>query len=118
MATVTVVGDRVEVRFTGWERLWTGRRQLTVPLGAVRQADLVDEPLRLARGARRGITVSGLLKIGVWGLFGGTRQLVAARSGEPGLHLVLDRAAGGGEFDEIVVSGPGMADAITPVVPA
>ncbi|MEU1843577.1 hypothetical protein [Micromonospora sediminicola] len=106
MATVMLTGEVIDVRFTGWERVWTGRERFVLPVGAVRHAAPVGEPVRLARGARRGFVVSGLAKIGVWGLFGGPRQLVAARRGEPGLHLVLDRAAAGGEFDEVVLSTP------------
>ncbi|GLI03344.1 hypothetical protein [Phytohabitans aurantiacus] len=115
MASITVTGALVDIQFTGWERLWVGRERTVIPVGAVRYAALVADPLRLARGGRRGIVVSGLLKIGIWGLFGGPRQLVAARRGEPGLHLVLDRAAAGGQFDEVVLShpaAPGIADAI------
>ncbi|WP_430782468.1 hypothetical protein [Actinoplanes sp. G11-F43] len=104
MATITRTDDVVDIRFTGWERFWTGRDHLTVPAAGVRRMSEVAEPLRLARGARRGIAVSGFLKIGVWGLFGGPRQLVAARRGEPGVHLILDRTVTGGEFDEIVIS--------------
>ncbi|MFE0530125.1 hypothetical protein ACFW0V_21270 [Micromonospora parva] len=106
MASVMVTNDVIDIRFTGWERVWVGREQFAPPLTAVRQAALVDNPLRLARGARRGYVVSGFAKIGVWGLYGGPRQLVAARRAEPGLHLVLDRAAAGGEFDEVVLSSP------------
>lgn len=106
MAAMTVTGDSVDIRFAGWERIWTGRERVVIPLAAVREATTVDNPLRLAHGARRGCAVSGFLKIGVWGLFGGPRQLVAARRGEPGLHLVLDRAAAGDEFDEVLLSGP------------
>ena len=73
------------------------------------EAARVEKPLRLARGARRGYVVSGFIKIGIWGVFGGPRQLVSARRGNPGLHLVLDRAAAGGEFDEIVLSDPARA---------
>ncbi|MEV2237492.1 hypothetical protein [Micromonospora sp. NPDC049891] len=116
MASVMLSGDVIDIRFTGWERLWTGRDRLAVAVGAVRQVARVDNPLRLARGARSGYVVSGFVKIGVWGLFGGTRQLVAARRGEPGLHLVLDRAGTGGQFDEVVLSGPdvpGLAEAIS-----
>lgn len=116
MASVTVNDNFVDIRFTGWERLWTGRDRLAIPIAGLRHASLVAEPLRLAHGGRRGIVVSGFLKIGVWGLFGGPRQLVAARRGEPGLHIVLDRSATGGQFDEVVLSdpaGPGIADAIT-----
>ncbi|MDG4796855.1 hypothetical protein [Micromonospora sp. WMMD1082] len=115
MASITVTGELVDIRFTGWERLWIGRERLVFPVAAVRGAAVVADPLRLARGARRGMVVSGFVKIGVWGLFGGPRQLVSARQGEPGLHLVLDRASAGGEFDEVVLSSPaapGVADAI------
>lgn len=115
MASITVTGEQVDIQFTGWERLWVGRQRTVIPLFAVRHAALVAEPLRLVRGGRRGVVVSGALKIGIWGLFGGPRQLVSARRGEPGLHLVLDRAAAGGEFDEVVLSdpaAPGIAAAI------
>lgn len=106
MASVTLDRDVIDIRFTGWERMWVGRERFTLRLSAVRYAAPVEEPIRLARGARRGYTVSGFAKVGVWGIFGGPRQLVAARRGQPGLHLVLDRAAAGGEFDEVVVSDP------------
>ena len=115
MASVTVTDDMVDIRFTGWERLWIGHERLAIPIAAVRDVSFVAEPLRLAHGARRGIAVSGFLKIGVWGVFGRPRQLVSARRGEPGLHLILDRASAGGEFDEVVLSDPagnGITDAI------
>jgi hypothetical protein len=115
MASVTVTSNVIDIRFTGWERLWTGRGRLQLPVTAVRHVAAVGRPLRLARGARRGLAVSGFAKIGVWGVFGGPRQLVAAHRGEPGLHLVLDRTAVDGGFDEIVLSGPaapGQAEAI------
>ncbi|MFG3420878.1 hypothetical protein ACIBTZ_21645 [Micromonospora sp. NPDC049460] len=110
MASVTVAVELVDIRFTGWERLWIGRERLTVPVTAVRSVAIVADPLRLARGARRGMVVSGFVKIGVWGLFAGPRQLVAARRGELGLHIVLDRAAAGGQFDEVVLSDPAAPD--------
>ncbi|GAA3222391.1 hypothetical protein ACFO1B_42925 [Dactylosporangium siamense] len=116
MAAITVTGDLIDVRFSAWERLWIGRGRQAIPVAGVRHVSLVAEPLRLAHGGRRGIVVSGFLKIGIWGLFGGPRQLVAARRGEPGLHLVLDPPAAGGEFDEAVLSDPaatGIVDAIS-----
>ncbi|MEV6811923.1 hypothetical protein [Micromonospora sp. NPDC051296] len=115
MASVTVIGDLIDIRLAGWERLWIGRERLALPVTAVRHAVQVDDPVRLARGARRGFVVSGVVKIGIWGLYGGPRQLVVARRGEPGLHLVLERALAGGEFDEVVLSSPaapGLVDAI------
>ncbi|SCF11750.1 hypothetical protein GA0074695_3590 [Micromonospora viridifaciens] len=105
MATTTLTSDSIDIRFTARERMWTRQQQLTVPLTAVRRVTSVAEPLRLARGARRGLTVSGIVKIGVWGLFGGPRQLVSARAGQPGLHLVVQPDAAGG-YDEIVLSDP------------
>jgi hypothetical protein len=116
MATVTVTDGFVDVSFTAWERLWVRRERLTIPAAGIRQASAVAEPLRLARGARRGIVVSGLLKIGVWGIFGGPRQLVVARRGEPGLQLVLDRSVTGGDLDQVLLSvpdGAGIAAAVT-----
>ncbi|MEU5941003.1 hypothetical protein ABZ807_17830 [Micromonospora sp. NPDC047548] len=105
MATTTLTHDRVHIRFTSGERLWTRRERLSVPLTAVREASHAPEPLRLPRGARSGIAISGFLKIGTWGIFGGPRQLVSARRGQPGLHLLVDRAAAAG-YDEIVLSDP------------
>jgi hypothetical protein len=121
MASVTVTDDFIDIRFTGWERLWIGRERLAIPVAGVRRVSFVAEPLGLARGARRGIVVSGFLKIGVWGIFGGPRQLMVARRSEPGLHLVLDRPSTGGEFDEVVLSdaaGARTADAIASAMAA
>lgn len=106
MTMITVTGTRIDLRFSRWERLWLGRARLSVPVAAVRRVAVVDQPLRLATGARRGLVVSGLIKIGIWGLFGGPRRLVVARRGRPGLHLVLDREASGDEFDELVLTDP------------
>ncbi|OLT19608.1 hypothetical protein BJF79_47670 [Actinomadura sp. CNU-125] len=104
MAEVKVDRDRIDIEFSAWERTWTRRGRVTVPLAAVDGAACVDRPLRVARGARRGYHVSGVAKIGVWGLVRGPRRLVAVRRGAPGLHLTLNRAVAGDEFDEIVVS--------------
>lgn len=109
MAEVTVARDSVDIEFGTWERTWTGRRRVSVPLAAVSGAACVDAPLRIPRGGRRGYVVSGRTKIGVWGMLRGPRQLVSARRGDPGLHLTLDRAAAGDAFDEIVLSHPDAA---------
>ncbi|MEE3919206.1 helix-turn-helix domain-containing protein [Micromonospora sp. BRA006-A] len=54
MASVTLDRDVIDIRFTGWERMWVGRERFTLRLSAVRYAAPVDEPIRLARGARHG----------------------------------------------------------------
>ncbi|WP_020576739.1 hypothetical protein [Actinopolymorpha alba] len=104
MATVMVADGLITIEFGPWERLFAGRARHTIPLTAVRRVAATDRPLRVPRGARRGLTVSGHTKIGVWGLYGGPRQLVSVNRNLPGLHLLLDRASSGGEFDEVVVS--------------
>ncbi|MET8340138.1 immune inhibitor A domain-containing protein [Streptosporangium canum] len=59
---------------------------------AVRQAVVTDQPLRIPRGARKGLTVSGHTKIGIWGIYGGPRQLVSANRNLPGpLHNRIPR---------------------------
>ncbi|MEN3612728.1 hypothetical protein AAH979_24635 [Plantactinospora sp. ZYX-F-223] len=109
MATMRISGDAVAFEFTGLDRLWLGRRALTVPLRSVRRVAYVERSLRLAAGARRGLVVTGIAKIGVWGLFGGPRQLVYARRGMPGLHLRLDRSTVDGALDEVVFATPDAA---------
>ncbi|MBE1484630.1 hypothetical protein [Plantactinospora soyae] len=104
MATMRISNEVLTFEFQGMERFWLGRRTLTVPLRSVRQVAYADRPLRLARGMRRGYLVSGVVKIGVWGLLTGPRQLVYARRGIPGLHLWLDSATVDGGFDEVVFS--------------
>ncbi|GAA1830715.1 hypothetical protein [Actinomadura chokoriensis] len=106
MAEVTIAENSVDIEFDAWERLWTGRGRVTVPLAAITRAARVDAPLRAARGSRRGLAVSGFAKIGIWGLLRGPRLLVSARRGRPGLHLTLNRAISGDEFDGIVLSHP------------
>ncbi|MEU5838315.1 hypothetical protein ABZ820_32245 [Streptomyces diacarni] len=103
MAVMKVHRDSLTVEFSSRESVWARRRSVTVPLAAVREVACVERPLRETRGGRMGYQ-SFFAKIGVWGVFTGTRQLVAARRGEPGVRVVLDRAAAGADVDEIVVS--------------
>lgn len=104
MATLKLSGTTVTVEFGTWERTLVKRSSLTVPLAAVRRVTPTGNPLREAHGARNGLQVSGFAKVGVWGVFTGPRQLVAAYRGQPGLRIELDRAASGEQFDELVLS--------------
>jgi hypothetical protein len=106
MARVEERGSGVVVRFEGWEPLFTGRAQLEVPFGAIRDVAVVENGLRATRGGRAGLLVTGVRKIGRWGLGVGLRQLVSVRRGQPALHLRLDRGVTG--YDEVLVS---LADA-------
>ncbi|MGW4410189.1 hypothetical protein ACWEJ6_39565 [Nonomuraea sp. NPDC004702] len=107
MATVWVDEGQVTIEFGRWERLLTGHGRYACPVASVREVRVAGEPLRVPRGARKGLSVAGHVKIGVWGLFGGRRQLVSVTGATPAVHLLLDRAASGGEFDEVVVSVSG-----------
>ncbi|MFF0311360.1 hypothetical protein ACFYSC_28345 [Streptosporangium sp. NPDC004379] len=109
MAAVMITDRSITIEFGPWERLFTGRARHTIPVTAVRRASATDHPLRVPRGARKGLTVSGHTKIGTWGLFGGPRQLVSVSRRLPGVHLLLDRGSSGGEFDEVVISAPDAA---------
>ncbi|GIG67226.1 hypothetical protein [Phytomonospora endophytica] len=100
MATLTRTPTTVRVDFGPWERLCTGRASYEFPTTAVVSATVLPDPVGYLRGARRGLSVSGFVKVGVWGLFTSRRTLAAAYRGTPGLRLVL----AGAEFAEIVVS--------------
>ncbi|MGW2085275.1 hypothetical protein [Streptomyces sp. NPDC001880] len=104
MALMNITDTGLTIEFSDRERIWTWRGSLTVPLTAVRRVTVVDDPLRAAHGTRRGLHASGVAKIGIWGLITGPRQLVAAYRGRPGLRVELDRAATGGDIDELVLS--------------
>ncbi|MEU3656235.1 hypothetical protein ACF1BP_18940 [Streptomyces sp. NPDC014735] len=104
MALMKISGTELVVEFSGREQTWLRRGTLSVPLAAVRRVVPVDNPLREAHGARKGLQVSGVAKIGTWGLMLGPRQLVAAYRGKPGLRVQLDRAASGEQYDELVLS--------------
>ncbi|GLZ75890.1 hypothetical protein Afil01_06970 [Actinorhabdospora filicis] len=114
MPTVTVTDTAVDIRFTGFERPFTGRGEVVVPLTGITEATAVDDALRAARGTRKGLGFTGVAKIGTWGLIRGPRMLVAAHRGTPGLLL---RLAPGTlpDHDAILVShpdAPGLAERI------
>lgn len=115
MADVTVGRSELVVRFGGFERRWVGRRELRVPLAAVRGAAVETAPLALAQGTRRGLDVTGVAKIGIWGLVRGPRRLVSARRGVPALHVFLDRGAA--DVDELLVSTVDAAALAAALVP-
>jgi hypothetical protein len=107
MARIEERGTGVVVRFEGWEPLFTGRAQLEVPFGAIREVEVVENGLRATRGGRIGLLVTGVRKIGRWGVGVGLRQLVSVRRGRPTLRMRLDRGATG--YDEVLVGLPDAA---------
>ncbi|MEO3892390.1 hypothetical protein [Nonomuraea sp. B5E05] len=122
MASVTLHRDVLIVRFAFWERPFALRGRLAVPLAAVRDiADIADveQPLRKTRGVRRaGVLVTGLLKIGSWGLTSGVRQFVCVRRGVPALRVVLDAGTSTLRYDELLISTPDAAEVADAVLRA
>jgi hypothetical protein len=104
MARVTVTDEDVRVRFSWWERLGVWRGGLVLPWTDIRSVEVVDRPLAAARGARAGIVVLGLVKVGFWRLGTRSRQLVAVRRAVPAVRIGLDRARQ--PFGEVLVSTP------------
>ena len=102
MATMKVTGNELRVRFAAWERPFVWRAKLDVPLTAIRGVQRVDRALRLTRGGRVGLLISGVMKSGRWGFGAGTRQLVSVRRGVPALRIALSRAETG--YDELLIS--------------
>ena len=101
MAKIDFDGRELRVRFSTLERWATWRAEVRVPLTAVRTAEVVAAPLRSTRGGRVGALISGVLKVGRWGLGTGMRQLVSVRRGVPGLLVRIDKTDG---FDELLIS--------------
>jgi hypothetical protein len=103
----------VTVELAWWERLFAGgRAQIVVPVGAIVLAECVDRPTAMSAtpGGRAGLLVTGVLKVGRWGIGAGSRQFVSARRGVPGLRLVLAAgAAAQVRYDELLVSVPDAA---------
>ncbi|WP_414942403.1 hypothetical protein [Amycolatopsis sp. cmx-11-51] len=110
MAKVDVTGGGLRVRFSTWERLAVWRDEVVVPLTAITAIEHVEEPVGRARGGRAGVLISGVLKVGFWGLGTGVRQLVSVRRGVPALRVGIDRAAAGLHFDELLISASDSAE--------
>ncbi len=102
MATMKVTGNELRVRFAAWERPFVWRAKLDVPLSAIRGVSRVERALRLTRGGRVGMLISGLIKVGRWGIGTGTRQLVSVKRNVPTLRIALSRAETG--YDELLIS--------------
>lgn len=108
MAEVTVDGREVRVRLAGYERPFAGgRRVLAVPRGEIESVDRVDRPTAWAvtPGARAGIHVTGVLKLGRWGIGTPVHRFVSAWRHRPALRLRVSAAeAERLGYREIVVS--------------
>lgn len=88
MATLTVAGDVLQVRFTTFEKVLGAVRDHAYPLSAVTSAHVEDDGLAAARGMRApGLGVPGRRKVGTWR--GRGRTLVSVRRGQPAVVVDL-----------------------------
>lgn len=101
MFQVEIRDGMLVLRHEPWTRLLVGRARTSVPMAAIQEVRLVPAPLAEARGLRRGLVVSGFLKVGVWTGLDGVKRLICARRA-PGVRIILHRRITG--IDELVLS--------------
>jgi hypothetical protein len=106
VAEVRIDDVQVTIEPAWWEQPFlAGRSRIEVPAGAVRGVEVVERAV--TRGVRSGLVVTGLVKVGRWGIGTGQRQLVIVRRGVPVLRLLVDRSVTG--YDEMLISTPDAA---------
>jgi hypothetical protein len=103
MARVTVEGAEIVVRLSPREKLAARRRQLRVPLSALREVRVEPDWWRALRGRRgRGIWIPDRLYVGIRVLPDG-QDFAVIKPGEPVLCVELRR---GTSFGRLAVSDP------------
>ncbi|GAB2696924.1 hypothetical protein [Nocardia thraciensis] len=93
MAEVYVEQDSVRIELRCWERIFAGqRKRLRIPIKSVITAERVDRPTRYSAtpGGRAGLLVTGVVKIGRWGIGTSSKLFVSVRRSVPALRLVVD----------------------------
>ena len=110
MARVEVDQQAVNVTLARWERPFAGgRTRIVVPRSAVRASERVDRPTRWAAtpGGRAGLLITGVLKLGRWGIGTRTSRFVSVRRWVPALRLTVDDATAEQlGYDELLISTP------------
>jgi hypothetical protein len=92
MATLQPHPATLTLQFTRAEKIAGLVRDLEVPLTAVRDVEIVDQPLTAMRGLRApGLALPGVRKIGTWRR-PGERTLVCVRKGQAALRIRLTGA--------------------------
>jgi hypothetical protein len=101
MATVHLTTETLTVQLSRGEKFAGLLRDLTVPLGAVSDVEVVPDALSAVRGVRAPGLGLPSRRIGTWRRRG-ERSLVSVRRGQPGLRLRLT----GQRFDTVLVGLP------------
>ncbi|VEG54347.1 Uncharacterised protein [Mycolicibacterium aurum] len=102
MAELRRVGDEVEVRLSTLEKIAGMRRDFRVPVSAVTDVAVIDQPMAAVTGVRApGAHVPGRVKIGTWRGRDG-KTFASARAGVPAVRVDLV----GQPFRQLVISVP------------
>jgi hypothetical protein len=111
MASITFTDQELHLTLTRREKVAALHGDIRVPLSAITEVRVTEDPVGAARGLRApGLNWPGRTKIGTW-RGRGRRQFLVARRGVPAVLVGLR----GTTFDELVVSLPdarGVADAL------
>ena len=106
MAELALTPTTLTVRLTRGEKIAGLLRDTEVPLTAVRQVEVVNDPLTAVRGMRApGMALPGIRKVGTWRR-AGERALVSVQKGQPAVRIRLT----GQRIDELLI-GADDADA-------
>lgn len=112
MVTTQPTPTTLVVRLTRAEKIAGLLRDVEVPLSAVRDVEVVPDPLVAMRGLRApGLALPGVRKVGTWRARG-ERTLVCVRRGQPAVRVRLE----GQRFDTLLLGdddAAGLAARIT-----
>ncbi|MDN3294325.1 hypothetical protein QWM81_09740 [Streptomyces ficellus] len=110
MARVVVDGTDIVVRLSWWEKLAARRRNVRVPVSALRRARIEPDWWRALRGrCGKGFWSPARLCVGTWRLPDGTEDFVAVRADGPVLCVELRHWA---PFGRLAVSVPDPKEAV------
>jgi hypothetical protein len=102
MAELTVDGDQVVVRLSGWERAAAFHGDVSVPLGAIQSVSLEPDPWHALRGIRApGTGWPRVIAYGVRRRTGDRPDFVAVLRGRPTVRVELGAPS---EFARLLVS--------------
>ena len=104
MATFVITGDMLRLHLSAWERAAAFHGDITVPLDAVKEVQVEEDPWGSLRGIRApGTGIPGVIAYGTRRYRGG-RDFAAVLARRPAVRVDLD--PGLSPFARITVSAP------------